>query len=216
MEVLALSDDAVDVYADILGAVTSELADSNFAGAVSQLRPIAGERWGGKFSLMAPSGPVSTTERRSRAVSDKTRAAVFVRDGFSCTYCGGRTIPRCILVAISDVFPEAFAYHPNYKRGAIHPAFWVLAPEVDHALPLSQGGTDDPDNLTTLHTVCNARKSAALLHELPVLRKPVAVAGWDGLMSRYEATVLAGAERGERHSAPGYHPRWLKLFKVLP
>lgn len=121
-------------------------------------------------------------------------------------------MPRCVLVAISDVFPELFSYHPNFARGKIHPAFWALAPEADHVIAHSSGGTNEPSNLTTLHTTCNTRKSSTARSALP----PVVIgnhdAAWDGLTAVYPGVVAAGEEHGVRHSSLGYHARWMKYF----
>lgn len=34
------------------------------------------------------------------------------------------------------------------------------ATEVDHVIPLSQGGADEPDNLRPIHTDCHRQKTA--------------------------------------------------------
>lgn len=65
-------------------------------------------------------------------------------------------------------FPQRNAYRdPAYKRYRT----WVLtyrppchlcgrpgADTVDHLLPLSQGGTNEPGNLRSAHKACNVRK----------------------------------------------------------
>jgi len=145
-------------------------------------------------------------------VTPRIRVDVLRRDRFHCTYCGQPVIPLPILVAIADVFPDRFAYHPNYKRGHIHPAFWLLAPEIDHRLAHSRGGASNLENLTTLHTVCNARKSDALLADVAAAEVPSRDDRWDGLLGWYPAIVAAGNRHGARHSAPGYHERWMRLF----
>ncbi|WP_425564992.1 HNH endonuclease [Pseudolysinimonas kribbensis] len=37
-----------------------------------------------------------------------------------------------------------------------------LAATVDHLLPRSMGGTDDPSNLATAHLSCNSSRGASL------------------------------------------------------
>lgn len=56
------------------------------------------------------------------------------RDGGNCALCG---LP---------VPTDAIKPHP-------------LAPEVDHILPISRGGTHEPDNLALVHKTCNITKS---------------------------------------------------------
>jgi len=113
----------------------------------------------GSLTLHGKSTP-GAAERSSRAVPDRVRAQVFLRDGFMCSYRGGRTVPRCVLVAISDVFPDAFPYYAHYRRGTVHPACWALAPEADHTLAHANDGSNDAENLTTIHAMCNTRKSS--------------------------------------------------------
>lgn len=88
-------------------------------------------------------------------------------------YCGGRTIPRCILVAISDVLPDELPHQPHYRRGTVHTVSWALAPEADHVVAHSSGGSSEAGNLTTLHAMCNTRKSSLAADALPVVtRRP--------------------------------------------
>jgi hypothetical protein len=139
---------------------------------------------------------------------------VFRRDGFRCVYCGKRAVPRCVLVAISEIFPEEFAYHRNYARGRIHPAFWALAPEVDHVLALGRGGGNLADNLATLHTICNASTSDALVEEQPTLELTDEGCEWDGLLSTYVGVVDTGQSHGDRRSASNYHRDWFRNFEL--
>ncbi len=55
------------------------------------------------------------------------------RDGDDCSLCG-LPVPK-----------DAVRPHP-------------LAPEVDHVLPISRGGTHDPENLALAHKTCNITK----------------------------------------------------------
>jgi len=210
-----LGDHAVDEYTDVLAATAAALDAGELDAARALLDPIGGQLWNGKVSTAGPAGPGSTI-KTPRRVPEPTRARVFMRDGFRCQYCGGRAIPRCVLVAMSDVFPDAFAYDPHYGRARIHPAFWVLAPEADHVLAHSRGGGPELENLTTLHAACNTRKSDALREELPSLELLDAIDGWDGLVTAYPGIVLAGTSHGVRHSAADYHSRWMRYFGVTP
>jgi len=210
-EIHTLRNDAAAWYSGILDEVTAVLP-SSIERARALLAPIAGEVWMGSLTLHGATG-AGTVSRTSRRVSDQTRAEVFLRDGFTCTYCGGRTIPRCILVAISDVFPDEFPYYAHYRRGTVHPAYWVLAPEADHVLAHANGGTSDAVNLTTLHAMCNTRKSSLPAESLPlVAAAPPRDAEWDGLLSRYADIVAVGEVIGRRHSSAEYHSSWLKRF----
>lgn len=203
----------VDRYADALGAAAKAILVSNVVEARAAIDAIAFERWEGRLRYAANAGASSSAvERRARDVTDRVRARIFLRDGMTCTYCGGRCIPRNVLIAFSDLFPDELAYHPNFRRGAIHPMYWALAPEADHTFAHARGGTGGVANLTTLHTMCNARKSDSLVAELPQVDKPAQVAEWKGLLDAYRSIVALGDSRGRRHSAPSYHGRWLRYF----
>jgi hypothetical protein len=77
---------------------------------------------------------------RRPAVPRRVRCAMWLRDHFHCRYCGGRVIPNSVLELVSEVYPEAFPYHPNWKAGQTHPAFAARAAMVDHVVPGSFGG----------------------------------------------------------------------------
>jgi len=212
IEIHTLPEDAAVHYSTILATVAKALPAS-VTVAEELLTPIAGEVWMGSLTLNGKIAP-GAAERSPRAVPDRLRAQVFLRDGFLCSSCGGPTVPRCILVAISDVFPEAFPYYAHYRRGTVHPAYWVLAPEADHTLAHAHGGSSGMENLTTMHTMCNARKSSLAVDRLPAVPRPAFDStGWDGLLSHYADIILAGNAHRRRHSASGYHPKWLWYFE---
>lgn len=71
-----------------------------------------------------------------RSISPKLRAEILERNGFTCQQCGS---------AAGDPDP----YNPN-RRVRLH---------VDHIIPISQGGTDNRDNLRALCSTCNQGKS---------------------------------------------------------
>lgn len=203
--------DGVAVYSAVLTAV-AEVLPSSFEQARELLMPIADEVWMGSFPLHGTTDD-GVKSRSSRAVPDKLRAQVFLRDRFLCSYCSGRTIPRNILVALSDVFPDALPYNAHYRRGATHPVYWLLAPEADHTIAHAQGGSSEIGNLTTMHAMCNTRKSNLVADTLPAIAAAaVEDRSWDGLLSNYAEIVIAGNSHGRRHSRPGYHLDWLRNF----
>ena len=70
------------------------------------------------------------------AISPPLRLQILERDGYTCQLCGAGP---------NDPDP----YYPN-RNTRLH---------VDHITPVSQGGTDDPDNLRTLCSTCNQGRS---------------------------------------------------------
>jgi len=71
-----------------------------------------------------------------RSISPQLRNEILERNGFTCQLCGAGP---------GDVDP----YNPS-RRVRLH---------IDHIIPISQGGTNDKDNLRTLCSNCNQGKS---------------------------------------------------------
>ena len=70
-----------------------------------------------------------------RSISPQLRSEILERNGFTCQQCGS---------AAGDPDP----YNPG-RKVRLH---------VDHIIPISQGGTDDRDNLKALCSTCNQGK----------------------------------------------------------
>ena len=121
-------------------------------------------------------------------------------------------MPRCVLVAISDVFPEEFPYDRHYGHGRVHPAYWLLVLEADHTLAFAKGGADDVTNLTAMHALCNTQKADALIDELSLRDLLPERPGWHGLLTAHPGIVQAGEEGGIRHASPLYHVDWMRRF----
>lgn len=211
----SVSDDAVEVYADILEAVAQLLAKQDVEAARAALAPIAGEQWAVRVPTTR-TATVGTKTADSRRVSDRSRAEALIRDRFRCSRCGGRGVPRCVLVAISDVFPGEFPYDRHYGHGRIHPAYWLLVLEADHTLAFAKGGADDVTNLTAMHALCNTQKADALVGELSLRELLPERTGWDGLLTAYPGIVQAGEQVGSRHASPRYHHDWMRRFGLSP
>lgn len=73
--------------------------------------------------------------RERFVISPVTRRAIYERDVWKCQLCGKR---------VGKKFP------PSHNR----------APSLDHIVPRSLGGSDDPSNLQLAHRICNSRKVA--------------------------------------------------------
>lgn len=210
VDVVTFDADDVERYADTLVATVSAVATSGVAAGAGALRPIAGQIWMGRLTTASNPGEVAAT-RRPRVRDENLRAQVFVRDRFRCTACGARAVPRSILVALHDLFPEAIGYDVHYARGKMHPVFWALAPEADHIHPHARGGSNTLDNLTTLHAACNTMKADSFTADRVIPPASAAGDGWDGLLSYYPALIAAGA--GEVR--PRYHREWARRYATL-
>lgn len=75
------------------------------------------------------------TKRQATRLSERKRRAIFERDQWRCRLC------RAVIDAALR-FP-----HPGSKS-------------IDHIIPSSLGGSDDPDNLQATHFACNVAKGA--------------------------------------------------------
>jgi len=80
-------------------------------------------------------------------VPDTVRFAIYERDRWVCQLCG-KKVGR--------------SYPPNHRR----------SPSLDHIIPRSLGGSDEPDNLQLSHRDCNSLKSDgtfAAAEQLPLV-----------------------------------------------
>lgn len=72
----------------------------------------------------------------SRTINPQLRNAILERNGFTCQLCGA---------GAGDLDP----FNPN-RNVRLH---------IDHIIPISQGGTNDKDNLRVLCSACNQSKA---------------------------------------------------------
>ena len=77
-------------------------------------------------------------------ISVEQRYDIYERDGYVCHLCG-------------DSVDREAHYNDDY------------APSLDHIIPRSADGSDDPENLKTAHRVCNSIRQDAPLLELEVV-----------------------------------------------
>jgi len=75
--------------------------------------------------------------RRYRYVRSSMFSVISERDEWTCHICGEY---------VDDSLP-------SYSR---------MSPSLDHVIPLSKGGTDDPKNLKLSHFICNVRKGTQI------------------------------------------------------
>lgn len=72
-------------------------------------------------------------------ITPRQRQAIYKRDRWVCWLCN-KSVDR-----------DAEYSHDNYNP---------LYPSLDHVIPRSQGGTDEPDNLRLAHVECNSLRGA--------------------------------------------------------
>lgn len=119
----------------------------------------------------------------SRMPSKKVSFEIFRRDGWRCRFCGIRIVSLDAIKLLDEIFPKEVRWRakPYRNRNA---AFNVLASSLDHVLPHSRGGGNDPDNLVAACGGCQFGRMQYTLSEVgftdPRSREPV-LDDWDGL-----------------------------------
>lgn len=83
--------------------------------------------------------------KRAATVESVNPTRVFMRDGWLCHLCGGKT--------------------DRTRRGTYHPK----APELDHIVPLAKGGAHSYANTACAHRSCNAAKSDTIMGQPSLL-----------------------------------------------
>lgn len=123
---------------------------------------------------------------RRKGVSTVARLVIHRRDSWTCRYCRTRTIAPPVLRFLSEIYPDDFPHHPNWKAGQVHPAYLLLSTSLDHVDPGGRGGSwHDPDNLVTACWPCNTGKADLRLDEVgwTLLDVEDVRSDWDGLSS---------------------------------
>jgi hypothetical protein len=97
--------------AERLAGALGELVAATLAGQLGR----AGE-------LLSVVGQRRIDLERRRPVPIAAKLAVHRRDSWTCRYCRARTIAPPVLRFLSEIYPEEFPFHPNWKAGHVHPA----------------------------------------------------------------------------------------------
>lgn len=152
--------------------------------------------------------PFTPVMQSSRKYSEFQSLAIFWRDGFVDRYSGVRLVFPGTLRLLSQMLPEEFPAHPNWKMAESHFAFWELFPTVDHLHPVARGGADETDNWLTTSMLRNSAKSNWTLEELGwELHAPGDPVEWDGLtrwfleMTNRDGALLSNPYLRRWHSA---------------
>jgi hypothetical protein len=144
---------------------------------------LSGDRLGDAAAILRDRYPFVPLINVGRRYSVRQMLAVFTRDGFIDRYAATRLVCPATLRLISKRLPEQFPFQRNWRADTCHFGYWELCPTIDHALPVSRGGSDDESNWITTSMVRNAAKSAFTLDELGWSLHPAGnIAEWDGLV----------------------------------
>ncbi|SEA77648.1 hypothetical protein SAMN04515656_12923 [Eubacterium aggregans] len=156
--------------------------------------------------------PFKRIKKSRRTYSDEQMCEVFMRDGFIDRYSGDRLVNIGMLKTISVFFSEEFPYQSHWKMTETHPAFWELAPTLDHVDPIAMGGLDEPSNWVTTSMMHNMVKSQWTLEQLNwQLHEPGDLLEWDGLTGYFLKIVVENEELLE----DGLIKKWYLLSKAI-
>jgi hypothetical protein len=128
--------------------------------------------------------------------------ALYARDGWRCRFCGCRVVSSRARSLIRASLPDAV---PWGEAEGYHAAFFAMTASVDHVVPHSAGGGNEPKNLVTACWSCQFGRGSYTLEEVGLLDprdRPVVVDDWDGLTRLIGKTAAVAA----RVSAAGDTP----------
>lgn len=135
--------------------------------------------------------PHSLLANSGRKYNADQMTAIFIRDGFIDRYSGARLVFPGALRLLSQLLPDEFPFHKNWKMSECHVMFWELYPTIDHVVPVARGGSDTESNWVTTSMLRNSAKSNWLLSELGWEIVPPGDSNtWDGLLNAFIAYVL--------------------------
>lgn len=120
------------------------------------------------------------------SLSKRIQASIFKRDCWCCRYCGIEVIFSVALKAMDSINPEHGYYHRNGKREKMARLLLDRCACVDHIVPVSSGGSNNPENLLCSCWRCNTLKgsdSADVWSSRIIAKESLQVAqGWDGFL----------------------------------
>lgn len=162
--------------------------------------------------VLAEIGQRRIEVERRRAMPTTLRVAIHRRDSWTCRYCRARTIAPPVLRFLSEIYPDEFPFHKNWKAGQVHLAYLLISTSLDHVNPGGRGGSWlDENNLVTACWPCNTGKADLTLDEVgwTLLSEEDVRSDWDGLTGATNALW-------ERAGRPDiYHP-WRRALSSIP
>jgi 5-methylcytosine-specific restriction endonuclease McrA len=185
-------EEAADLLSEAADALMS--GDLEFAESliIEADMPIIGEyshRIGGGIDVLIHryrdvGDPPRTFDRaEKRMPSAVIEREVYARDGWRCRICDTRILVKSAVAKMNEVLPEAARW--GRKNTDCHHGMAALRVSLDHVLPHSRGGTNDPENLITTCGPCQFGRGYWTLGEVGILdprERPPVLDEWDGLM----------------------------------
>jgi len=142
-----------------------------------------------RFREIPNSPKVTKNKIKERMPGALIEHEIYCRDGWRCRFCGIRVISKKAVNMLRRKLPlEARWGRGNADK---HCALLVLSSSLDHILPHSRGGNNEPDNLVTACGPCQFGRNQWTLEEVgftdPRSRPPI-VDEWDGLEKSWGQT----------------------------
>lgn len=188
-------------------------SSQRFAGAIGELvAATLADDAALTGDILATIGQRRIEIERRRAVPTVVKVAIHRRDSWTCRYCGGRTVAPPVLRFLSELYPDDFPYHPNWRAGQVHPAYLLVSTSLDHVHPGGRGGSWlDEDNLATACWPCNTGKADLRLEEVgwALLGEADVRSDWDGLTNATNALW-------ERAGQLGIYRDWRRALSPAP
>ena len=146
-------------------------------------------------------------ETSRTSISYRRQAGVYKRDNYTCRFCSRRTVAPIMLRLVGELFPETFGYHPNWKTNATDISFLILSTSLEHLLPVTRGGSNEPTNLRTACAMCNYTKSNYTLAELGWTDLRSSGEYWDGFTGMFPALAK------KFNKTQGVYGSWLRALE---
>jgi len=165
----------------------------------------------GREALLEIAYPHRELPRRP-GVPKALAARVYLRDHFTCRYCGGRVILTSVMEVLAGVYSDIFPFHRSWKGGLTHPAIISRSAVIDHVDPGAWGGDWLAEsNLVTACWPCNSRKGDLTLAQLSWSVQPVNETPWAGLTDLYPALWRTAGRPN-----PTLHLGWMRCLHLDP
>jgi 5-methylcytosine-specific restriction endonuclease McrA len=119
----------------------------------------------------------------------RLQAAVYLRDGFNCRYCGMDVVFSPALKALDASHPDRGYYDRHGRVDRMSKMLLDRCAAVDHVVPVDAGGENALANLVTACWACNLAKSndTAASWTTKLSTRPRTTPGWDGMLAVLEA-----------------------------
>ena len=131
--------------------------------------------------IIAAGFPFSGYLNDEKPLSEAAQLKIFRRDGFVDRFTGQKVFLPPVLTVLSEMLPDVFPNHPNWKRDETHQAHEMFTATVKKIIPNRPA---DEFNLATAAYKTKAAKANATLEDLGwklYSLEEIADLRWDGM-----------------------------------